>query len=88
MSVNGTAAPVLSEVDALRLEKTVALFELAHTKSLMLQAEARRYQTEADALLAAAAREGYTLRRLENGSFVYVAVEGAAAPSEGARRDV
>lgn len=70
------SVPVLSEVDALRLEKTCALFELAHMKSLVLQEKARRYQAEADALLAAAAREGYTLHRLEDGSFVYVAVPG------------
>jgi hypothetical protein len=77
MSINGTV-PVLSEIDALRLEKTVALFELAHTKSLVLQGEARRYQAEANALLEAAARDGYRLQRVEDGSFVYVAIEAPA----------
>jgi hypothetical protein len=72
-------APVLSELEALRLEGAIAQLENAQLKIHVLQERARTVQATINTLVQAAHREGYTLRRLEDGSgFVYVPVDGAA----------
>jgi len=63
--------PVLSEVDRLRLEHAIAVCE-----NLDLQRRLKAH--EVDALVKAASREGYVLRRESSGQWCYTSTSAGA----------
>lgn len=66
------AAPSLSEVAALRLQNFELKAESIVTRVAALQAEFMRLQGEHAAYVATLQRDGYTLKRGDDGTWVYV----------------
>ena len=71
--------PILSDVDALDLERTWLLGELAAMKVLVLQAQHRDTRAALDARLVTLARDGYQITRGDDGTWSYVATDRPAA---------
>jgi hypothetical protein len=71
--------PILSDLDALELERTWLLGELAAMKVLVLQAQYRDTRAALEARQVALARDGYRIDRAEDGTWSYTATDRPAA---------
>jgi hypothetical protein len=67
--------PVLAEVEALRLDRAWLALENAQLKIAVVQGQAQAARQVLDRLSHAAHREGYQLRRLDDGSWSYTPLE-------------
>jgi hypothetical protein len=74
MTANRGPVPVLDAIVALKLDAALAQLENAQLKIQLLQARARAMQDTINQLVQAAERDGYVLRRLEDGTFAYTPV--------------
>ncbi len=72
------AAPVLPEVEALRLDKAVLAYENQALRIQAAQAELKRQETELQATMRRLEQPGYTLTRDQAGAWVYTRAQPAA----------
>jgi hypothetical protein len=73
--MHGPAGPEVSEVEWLRLDRAWLQWENAQLRLTLVQGQVEAARRAIEALVRAGQRDGYGLRRLETGAWVYAPIE-------------